>query len=143
MKKLLAGAVALALASCAAGSPAYAADNNRPRYEQQHKKQDERREHRSDERRYDHHRNTPNVTFGVILGNQGYPTYGHYERNDRRWRDSSFLYWRYFRNAPSYYPGRCNPHYTVILRDPYTNRLVCLTRENYSRYRYEMRYNRY
>lgn len=115
MKKLLALAGAAALASCAAGSPAYAADDgyNRHQVERQYRNW----EHRNDRR-------------------------DRWERRkhwDNRRRNHDYYSWHYYRPYPSYIYGRCNPVYNVRVVDPYTGRIVCMPRHVYQRY-YQDRY---
>lgn len=56
--------------------------------------------------------------------------YGRY-KNQRDYYGRSY---GYYSRYPSYYPGRCyNDYYTVIVRDPYTGRLVCMPRYDYDR----------
>ena len=128
MKKLLVGAIALGLASAVVSSPAYAEHNE---YQQQY-----------------HHKHGGRVTFGITIGNTSPYNYNnryydynnsYYDyNNDNRYRNDRFLSYRYFSRLPSYYPGRCN--YTdVVVRDPYTSRIVCMSRYEYERYRYEVR----
>ncbi len=78
----------------------------------------------------------------------GRPQYGYGQQynNNRgygvtRHRNENFLYWKYFANARSYYPGRCFQGYDVVVRDPRTGRLVCMNRGQYERYRYEVQGN--
>ena len=112
-KKLLAAAGAVALASCTTGAPAYAATDG-PRYYQKDK--GKHRGHYKIYRPRDHW------------------------NNDRRYRGSQYYSWRYFSRYPSYYPGRCYNNYrTIIVRDPYTGRLVCMPRYDYNRYRLDIR----
>jgi hypothetical protein len=113
MKKLLALAGAAALAACAAGSPAYAAERdgyNRHQVENQYRV--------FNHRDYRHNRGK------------------HW---DRRYRNPDFYSWHYYRAYPSYIYGRCDPRWNVRAIDPYTGRVVCLPRHVYHRY-YQDRY---
>lgn len=113
MKKFLAAFGALALASCGTTAPAYA----KPRVE---------------------------VTISTGQPYYGYDNrgYGDYRRYDRRYNNDYGFYVKYFRNAPSYYSGRCN-YRDVVVRDPYTGRLVCMKRHKYYRYMQERQYRYY
>lgn len=132
MKKFLALAGALTLASCVAGSPAYA--EHKDSYEH---RQHDQREHADDR---DHHKGGFSVR---IVTQQPYVyDYPNYRYNyDNRYRNDQYMTYRYFSRLPSYYPGRCG-YNTVVVQDPYTQRYVCMPRLDYERYRYEIR-NRY
>lgn len=67
-------------------------------------------------------------------------TQDRYER-DYRYRDHQDRFDRYvhqrelrrwYAMQPSYYRGRCE-RYDVIIRDPFTNRIVCADRREYQR----------
>ena len=127
MNKLLAVAGALTLASCVSGSPAYALENNHHQsYERNHQGYNNHRTNR------DWNRN-----------NRVWHDPRYYDRSwDRRYRGSSYWHWRYFYRYPSYYEGVYCPRYSyVIVEDPYTGRLVCMPRNEYDRYRIELRIN--
>ena len=115
MKVLATFGAASILAACGTTAPAYAADRVEASYYDHGKK-------RGHYKRNKHNRR---VIIVHPRHDRYYPRYG-YSRN---------IYSRY----PSYYRGRCyNDYRTVIVRDPYTGRLVCMPRYDYDRYRLQI-----
>lgn len=120
MKKLLIGALALAVVAGAVPAQAQVSGGitvtlGRPSYDNNYG-YDNRYGYNNDSYRYNR---------------------GH--RYDRTRRGNEYLYYRYFQRQPSAYGNQCGVRWDVLVRDPYTGRLVCMDRSEYERYTYEVR----
>lgn len=71
-------------------------------------------------------------SWSVTIGSD----YDRYEqrydyRNDYRHRRAEER--RFYSRQPTYWQNRCSRH-DIVMRDPYTNRLLCVNRREYERF---------